>query len=711
MLFLTIPGMAIPHLPDLITCPVSFSINQQPFSPSLDYQSMSYDDMLDLITFIEQENLDDRLTSAYIEQLTDFMCALAVNGSDQNNSTNMTLLQEDIYALQYDRHSDFQYAFPNLYEDSFSIVSAVYYGKIQGTICKNWVSKQCHNLKKFVKKHKTAIIIGAVVVVAVAATVVAIAAVSSASASAAAAAGAAGVAASSNPEIESHKPLQQDIPISKTDYFVSEESNQPSILKIALDEEIFSFKEYIYKEHFFQPLSLSLPSEELSLEENGRILGSLFAHNSFQQLQERISNLPQSFREIQNIKIQNDFSIPITKSENLIYDGHQKIDSVFSTEFSFDPMINKSTDFKILSYQVLGERALTCRHWDQAVHNFGRVIELEPTNPLPYLERGIAHFNLGEYDRSLEDYHHFVSQTSNIRSLCAIDFGVGFVKGLPKGIYDSGTGIILFFTNFVRHPFHTSEQLLDSFTLLANLVRNDEWGTIGEALAPEIHQLVTQWDTLPSTSKGELAGYAFGKYGADILTPGALVKIGTKSIKSAQELASVCKNLQIAQETLILETATGIKSGAKIGNIVREGQTMLALGEDVGLTAREMAQLKRTGSLENTINNRLDKLVAQSESEVLKAAINKDAHVKMIKDYLDKPSKEIQKGIKSYEKQIAIHKDKIENPTKHYPDWNKLDPRQREALIKKKWPTEINIYEDQKNVLQSILQERLSHGK
>ncbi len=81
----------------------------------------------------------------------------------------------------------------------------------------------------------------------------------------------------------------------------------------------------------------------------------------------------------------------------------------------------------------------------------------------------------------------------------------------------------------------------------------------------------------------------------------------------------------------------------------------------------------------------------------------------MVRDYLDKPAKEIQKGVNSYEKQIALHKDKIANPGKHCPDWDKLDPRQREALVNKKWPAEIQVYEEQRSVLQSILNERIAH--
>ena len=280
---------------------------------------------------------------------------------------------------------------------------------------------------------------------------------------------------------------------------------------------------------------------------------------------------------------------------------------------------------------------------------------------------------------------------------------------LPKSIYESGKGIMLFLGELVSHPIHTATQVYDAFSTLARLAREDQWGAIGEVLSPEIHQLVTQWDTLSSDKRGELAGYALGKHGADIAVPGAVAKIASKSAKSARELAAVLKNLQTAEGTLILETTAGVGNTAKVGEIINAGKTSAFLGEELGFSAKEMGQLQKAGKLESAINSRLDKLVSQSESEVFKTAINQNKHIKMVKDYLEKPAKEIQKGINSYEKQIALHKDKIANPAKHCADWNNLDPRRQQALINKKWPAEIKGYEEQKNVLQSILNERLSY--
>ena len=59
---------------------------------------------------------------------------------------------------------------------------------------------------------------------------------------------------------------------------------------------------------------------------------------------------------------------------------------------------NKKPDFNTLAYQLQGERELSSGHLNQAVYDFSQAIERNPTSPLPYLERGVAHFGLGQYE-------------------------------------------------------------------------------------------------------------------------------------------------------------------------------------------------------------------------------------------------------------------------------------------------------------------------
>jgi hypothetical protein len=195
------------------------------------------------------------------------------------------------------------------------------------------------------------------------------------------------------------------------------------------------------------------------------------------------------------------------------------------------------------------------------------------------------------------------------------EFCGGFAKGLPKGVYDSGEGVLLFLADFVKHPIQTSKQMIDAITVLADLVRQDEWGAVAEALSPELHQLVTQWDSLPSDQRGELAGYAVGKHGADILAPGALAKVASKSVKSAQELVAVCKNIQVAQEILVLETVSGIGVPMKVAEIVEMGKKTVALGEELGFTAKEMGQLHKVGELERVVGKGRDFFAGNPEMQ------------------------------------------------------------------------------------------------
>ncbi|WP_152669059.1 hypothetical protein [Paenibacillus sp. DMB20] len=81
-------------------------------------------------------------------------------------------------------------------------------------------------------------------------------------------------------------------------------------------------------------------------------------------------------------------------------------------------------------------------------------------------------------------------------------------------------------------------------------------------------------------------------------------------------------------------------------------------------------------------------------------------HSGFYNQYVGKSDDEIRKGIQSIEKQIAEHQDKIRNPEAHIPSFRELDPRQQEALINKKWPSDIQRQMEQKEILEGILRSR-----
>ena len=194
------------------------------------------------------------------------------------------------------------------------------------------------------------------------------------------------------------------------------------------------------------------------------------------------------------------------------------------------------------------------------------------------------------------------------------DFSIGFAKGLPKGIYDSGEGMLLFLTDLVEHPIQTGSQVYDSFATLSSLVKAGEWETIGGALSPEVYELITQWETLPDSKKGELAGYAFGKHGADILLPGAAAKVVAKGSGAVKELGAVCKNLQSAEKVFVLEAvAKGGDAGIDIGEVITSAERALTAGEDLGLSIKQIAEFKQAGELEQVVGKGRDFFAGKPE--------------------------------------------------------------------------------------------------
>jgi tetratricopeptide (TPR) repeat protein len=555
---------------------------------------LSYDDILNFMESIENGNLESECNLADLERINQFLVELAREGILPNEFEEAYVLENDIQELLYghDNSHTYSFAFNHADDVSYLAIPAIFYDDGQIILCKSWVDKKIHQIKKFIKKHKKEILIGAAVVVAAAAVICTAAA---AAAAAGTAAGAAAAASGPDKHEPSKSTQKEESPISSVPAEAATNAeiinhNAP-ILKAAVEEQIASFKQTMASEHFF-PFSNPLMQREglLSWEENGRTLGSLFAHESFKNIKNQLSDHPNLMQEVQALGSQFHFPLQKVNNDFAIDFGHVEIDRKFSTDYAHLYTIpEKEADFNTLIYQMRGEKALAFGYYEQAVHDFGKAIERNPLSPLSYLERGVAHFGLGQYDRSLEDYHQYSSQTQKTSSSGSkhdslSGFSQGFAKALPQGIYDSGKGLFLFLSNFVKHPVHTVGQLWDAFSILGSLAHSGEWNALFEAVVPEGHQLVTQWDSLSSDARGELAGYVFGKYGSDIVLPGAIAKVASKGLKGAQELATALRGLQTAEKTLLLETVAGLENGAKIAEVVRlEKQISEWLGEGTQL--------------------------------------------------------------------------------------------------------------------------------
>lgn len=548
--------------PPSLVHPQEFSVQSFPqeVAPK-NLSSLSYDEILELLQSIESGEFEERASLEEQERVMQFITHLAKEGAIPG--------VHDIFALE----SDIQELFntKSYHDYAFS------WGEEEIVLC--GFKSGCKKFAQFVKDHKTEIIIGIIIVAAI---VVAVAVVTSSYATASAASAIAGGAGAMD----------------------SSSSSPTPNLNTTIDREIYAFKDTIAREEFLQP-NFTPKYNNLSIEETGRALGSIFAHETARNLEQQASYHPQLFQEMHSMKS----SCPSLSSY-----GSNPIDEKFSTNNAFlyaNP--KQEYDFVSLAYQAKGESALNSYCYQDAVYNLSKAIELEPQNSFAYLERGIAHFNLGNYEKSLEDYHTFTAESSK-KPLVASEFAFGFIKGLPRGVGDgikdctdvacnSARGL----AQAVRHPIntgkellHTSQEIKAAFSALYDIGVSEGWNVVAGMTFSEVSELVQQWDTLDSEVRGEKSGYLFGKYGTDMLAFGGTVKVGLKTARGVRSFSTAYKNLQRAEKMLLLESAASLESTGGLA-AVQSAQKSLVLSEELGFSLKELEHLRKAGQLESTL--------------------------------------------------------------------------------------------------------------
>ncbi len=234
-----------------------------------EYPSLTYDNVLQLLEEIESGSLERKCSPKQLSKINQFIALLAYEGMTLREASSVVALHEDVAHLLYDEEL-FCYASPSDKNTSFHFAQALSHDILCEKIQKcSWVSKKLQSTKKFVKKHRTAIIVGAVVVVA--ATVV-IVAVSASSAAAATAAGV-GVAVDTKPKAA---PILQE----KEDLrSLAQESVQEHLVQKVIQAKSSSIKEIVYED-------VASNQDPLSLKEKGRELGAHLAHETLASVAE-----------------------------------------------------------------------------------------------------------------------------------------------------------------------------------------------------------------------------------------------------------------------------------------------------------------------------------------------------------------------------------------------------------------------------------------
>lgn len=272
----------------------------------------SYDEVLNLIDDLESGKLEKNCSFEELEKTTHLLANLARKGIISNELEESLILEEDIQEL--------------LDEEYYSSTPMfVYGGKVLLCGHRHWFEKQLKQAKKFLKKHKKAILIGAAVVVATAVAVCAVVAASTAAAVGAAA------AACDDEEDTSAKTKDEVVPLGVIT------TNETPILFVTIEEHVSTLKELAIEDQFLENGN----DDDLSLSEKARQLGAALAHDVLDEIADLACMIPQLTEELNNVgnriipqwfRSPNHSQLNATESfERTIATGHERIDQVFST--------------------------------------------------------------------------------------------------------------------------------------------------------------------------------------------------------------------------------------------------------------------------------------------------------------------------------------------------------------------------------------------
>lgn len=337
-LSLTVLAISASEVPSVTIHRTSYGSGDLPKIHPL--QSFTYDDVLDLIEEIEEGDLENRCSEAQLNKITEFVALLAREGVLPEDVNEKSSIEDDVRdLLQLDSNrNEILYS---LYRGGENLViPSVYYGQGDIMLCRSWAKKKWDNTRHFVKKHKTAIIIGAAVVVAVVVVCVVVASVGTASTVAGAAG--AGVGGLSSSDIgHSGKSPQEGETTPSSPPPQSEVQSQSANLTEIFDEQVSSLKEMIV-EDVINTSDLAMPTGGTSLIEKARELGSFLAHETLDgvsQITSAISQLANNIKDLgekifPNISQDNELfsGSPTENHESLVATGHEKIDQAFSTD-------------------------------------------------------------------------------------------------------------------------------------------------------------------------------------------------------------------------------------------------------------------------------------------------------------------------------------------------------------------------------------------
>ncbi len=221
---------------------------------------------------------------------------------------------------------------------------------------------------------------------------------------------------------------------------------------------------------------------------------------------------------------------------------------------AYRPLLNSHV------FQIQGECHFEVGQYHCAIEALTMAIRHDPENKAAYFDRAAAYFEAGQFDQSLKD---FLASTSRERSYdfkpVSDSYLEAFTVSLSRGSIESlqefvpnlchttfGLGRVMW--SCISDPIQSAKEFAcacaeagEWFVEYCQTLDRDKIETYIE----ELKTLYTKYDELSDGEKGELVGYAVGKYGTDIFTGAVLVEgvvavKGVDKAKKVRELNRAC---------------------------------------------------------------------------------------------------------------------------------------------------------------------------
>lgn len=202
-------------------------------------------------------------------------------------------------------------------------------------------------------------------------------------------------------------------------------------------------------------------------------------------------------------------------------------------------------------YLLKGELQSEFGLYADAIVALTTAIQKNPSMKEAYFERAVAYFELGKFEKAIEDF--LVSDVHSRTIESPTQLGLGISTGILLGagewtiefipsLFRTASGLSSGLWAFCKSPLGATQDVANAAVKCYEYLKTHTPIEIVQTMVPELKELIQNYDQLADFEKGQLMGLIVGKYGTGILLA-----------KGATEYAKLYRNLKKASQVMTLE--------------------------------------------------------------------------------------------------------------------------------------------------------------